>query len=128
MCYKALLLLEHLLKHGPGKIVGDVQSSASVLERLTLFEYKDANLKDHGALGPLRRAAPRCAFCALACRRRVAACGPPIIGRCRSRSAACPLLHPLPPPDLPACRRQCAAPRQGNLGPGQLPAAAARGA
>lgn len=25
MCYKALLLLEHLLKHGPGKIVGDVQ-------------------------------------------------------------------------------------------------------
>lgn len=25
MCYKALLLLEHLIKHGPGKIVGDVQ-------------------------------------------------------------------------------------------------------
>lgn len=120
MCYKALLLLEHLLKHGPGKIVGDVQvgrwvvlavcwcavglrlrcaaalggaaaaahitpsgcragrwselatglcspaalaaawslraplhpcslqSSASVLERLQYFEYKDANLRDHG--------------------------------------------------------------------------------
>ncbi|PRW45169.1 ENTH domain-containing [Chlorella sorokiniana] len=48
MCYKALLLLEHLIKHGPGKIVGDVQSSASVLERLQYFEYKDANLKDHG--------------------------------------------------------------------------------
>lgn len=25
-----------------------VQSSASVLERLQYFEYKDANLKDHG--------------------------------------------------------------------------------
>jgi epsin len=49
MCYKALLLLEHLLKHGPGKIVGDVQSSASVLDRLTHFEYKDANMRDHGA-------------------------------------------------------------------------------
>lgn len=49
MCYKALLLLEHLLKHGPGKVVGDVQSSASVLDRLTYFEYKDANMRDHGA-------------------------------------------------------------------------------
>jgi len=48
MCYKALLLLEHLIKHGPGKIVGDVQSSASVLDRLSNFQYKDANLKDHG--------------------------------------------------------------------------------
>lgn len=48
MCYKALLLLEHLLKHGPGKIVGDVQSSSSVLERLEHFQYKDANQKDHG--------------------------------------------------------------------------------
>ncbi|KAL4448258.1 hypothetical protein ABPG75_005477 [Micractinium tetrahymenae] len=48
MCYKALLLLEHLIKHGPGKIVGDVQSSAGVLDRLQHFQYKDANLKDHG--------------------------------------------------------------------------------
>ena len=29
MCYKALLLLEHLVKHGPAKIVSDVQASAS---------------------------------------------------------------------------------------------------
>lgn len=48
MCYKALLLLEHLIKHGPGKIIGDVQSSAGVLDRLQHFQYKDANLKDHG--------------------------------------------------------------------------------
>ncbi|PSC70401.1 Clathrin interactor EPSIN 3 isoform A [Micractinium conductrix] len=48
MCYKALLLLEHLLKHGPGKIVGDVQSSAGVLDRLCNFQYKDPNMKDHG--------------------------------------------------------------------------------
>lgn len=48
MCYKALLLLEHLLKHGPGKIVGDVQSSSGVLDRLTNFQYKDENMKDHG--------------------------------------------------------------------------------
>lgn len=48
MCYKALLLLEHLIKHGPSKIVSDVQSSASVLDRLQNFEYKDPNMKDHG--------------------------------------------------------------------------------
>lgn len=48
MCYKALLLLEHLIKHGPGKIIGDVQSSAAVLERLSNFQYKDDNLRDHG--------------------------------------------------------------------------------
>ena len=53
MCYKALLLLEHLVKHGPGKIVGDVQSSASVLERLSNFEYKDPNMKDHGGCAAL---------------------------------------------------------------------------
>ena len=54
MCYKALLLLEHLLKHGPAKIVGDVQSSASVLERLAEgFDYKDANQRDHGARAAL---------------------------------------------------------------------------
>ena len=29
MCYKSLLLLEHLVKHGPTKIVGDVQASIS---------------------------------------------------------------------------------------------------
>lgn len=52
MCYKALLLLEHLIKHGPGKIIGDVQSSAGVLDRLQHFQYKDANLRDHGG--------PRC--------------------------------------------------------------------
>jgi epsin len=48
-CYKALLLLEHLIKHGPPKIVQDVQSSMSVLERLQHFQYKDPNGRDHGA-------------------------------------------------------------------------------
>jgi epsin len=47
--YKALLLLEHLVKHGPPKAAADVAASRSVLERLQKFEYKDANGRDHGA-------------------------------------------------------------------------------
>lgn len=49
MCYKALLLLEHLLKHGPPKLADDVMASMSVLEKLQNFQYKDANGRDHGA-------------------------------------------------------------------------------
>lgn len=48
-CYKALLLLEHLLKHGPPKIISDIQSSMTVLDRLQRFQYKDENGRDHGA-------------------------------------------------------------------------------
>lgn len=48
MCYKALLLLEYLIKHGPTKVAQDVASSSSVLNRLQHFEYLDANGKDHG--------------------------------------------------------------------------------
>lgn len=48
MCYKALLLLEFLIKHGPMKLVHDVAGSTQVLERLTDFSYKDPNGKDHG--------------------------------------------------------------------------------
>lgn len=47
MCYKALLLLEFLVKQGPAKVADDVAASASVLDRLTRFQYKDANGKDH---------------------------------------------------------------------------------
>jgi epsin len=47
--YKALLLLEHLVKHGPAKAAADVAASRSVLERLQKFEHKDANGRDHGA-------------------------------------------------------------------------------
>lgn len=54
-CYKALLLLEHLLKHGPAKIVPDVQSSASVIERLTFFEYKVSGGRRRHALEPQQR-------------------------------------------------------------------------
>ncbi|GAB4817376.1 hypothetical protein N2152v2_004422 [Parachlorella kessleri] len=48
MCYKALLLLEYLVKHGPMKVVHDISGSAAVLDRLTNFDYKDPNGKDHG--------------------------------------------------------------------------------
>mmetsp|Transcript_6694 Transcript_6694/g.13298 ORF Transcript_6694/g.13298 Transcript_6694/m.13298 type:complete len:445 (-) Transcript_6694:87-1421(-) len=48
MCYKALLLLEYLIKHGPKKVALDVANSSSVLNSLKHFEYKDANGKDHG--------------------------------------------------------------------------------
>jgi epsin len=48
MCYKALLLLEYLIKHGPTKVAQDVASSSSVLNKLQSFEYLDANGKDHG--------------------------------------------------------------------------------
>jgi hypothetical protein len=48
MCYKALLLLEYLIKHGPTKVAQDVASSSSVLNKLQHFEYKDENGKDHG--------------------------------------------------------------------------------
>lgn len=48
MAYKALLLLEYLIKHGPEKVWRDVQQSGSVLLRLTRFEYVDANQRDHG--------------------------------------------------------------------------------
>lgn len=50
MCYKALLLLEFLVKQGPAKVADDVAASASVLDRLTRFQYKDANGKDHVSL------------------------------------------------------------------------------
>ena len=48
MAYKALLLLEYLIKHGPEKVWRDVQQSGSVLQRLTRFEYVDENQRDHG--------------------------------------------------------------------------------
>ena len=48
MCYKALLLLEYLIKHGPTKVAQDVANSSSVLNKLQHFEYKDENGKDHG--------------------------------------------------------------------------------
>jgi len=48
MAYKALLLLEYLIKHGPEKVWRDVQQSGSVLQRLQRFEYVDDNQRDHG--------------------------------------------------------------------------------
>jgi len=48
MAYKALLLLEYLIKHGPEKVWRDVQQSGSVLQRLGRFEYVDGNQRDHG--------------------------------------------------------------------------------
>ena len=48
MVYKALLLLEYLIKHGPEKVWRDVQQSGSVLQRLQRFEYVDENQRDHG--------------------------------------------------------------------------------
>lgn len=48
MCYKALLLLEFLIKHGPMRVAQDAQSGMGVLDRLTHFQYKDPNGRDHG--------------------------------------------------------------------------------
>lgn len=49
LCYKALLLLEFLVKHGPLRVVDELNQSVSSLERLRdNFEYKDPQGKDHG--------------------------------------------------------------------------------
>lgn len=48
MCYKALLLIEFLLKRGPVRLAEDFRRDSSVLEKLKEFEYKDANGKDQG--------------------------------------------------------------------------------
>lgn len=98
MCYKALLLLEHLIKHGPGKIVGDVQSSAGVLDRLQHFQYKDANLKDHGAPPP-QLSMPRAASVFRAPQQALAG------GCCRPPSAAATLMQRR----LGACQGPCIA-------------------
>lgn len=46
--YKALLLLDFLLKHGPPAIVAEVAANGPLLDRLARFEYKDAHGRDHG--------------------------------------------------------------------------------
>jgi len=46
--YKSLLLLEYMLKHGPQKVVQELSSNVVVIEKLTNFQYKDKNLRDHG--------------------------------------------------------------------------------
>ncbi|GIL55347.1 hypothetical protein Vafri_10899 [Volvox africanus] len=49
LCYKALLLMEYLVKHGPWRTVEELARSVSSLERLRDdFEYKDAQGRDHG--------------------------------------------------------------------------------
>jgi epsin len=46
--YKALLLLDFLLKHGPRAIVAEIAANGPLLDRLASFEYKDANGRDWG--------------------------------------------------------------------------------
>ncbi|GIL88365.1 hypothetical protein Vretimale_15048 [Volvox reticuliferus] len=49
LCYKGLLLLEYMVKHGPWRIVDELARSVTSLERLRDdFEYKDAQGRDHG--------------------------------------------------------------------------------
>ncbi|KXZ52415.1 hypothetical protein GPECTOR_9g459 [Gonium pectorale] len=49
LCYKALLLLEYLVKHGPWRVVDELNRSVSSLERLRDdFEYKDPQGRDQG--------------------------------------------------------------------------------
>lgn len=48
MCYKALLLLEYMIKHGPIRVARDVESSGAVMDRLQNFQFKDPNGRDHG--------------------------------------------------------------------------------
>ncbi|GMH33384.1 hypothetical protein BSKO_01218 [Bryopsis sp. KO-2023] len=46
--YKALLVMEYLVKHGPMKVVHELQGNLSFLEELQSFKYKDKAGKDHG--------------------------------------------------------------------------------
>lgn len=46
--YKALLLLEHLIKHGPIRVARDIQANVDFLNRLQCFEYKDKTGRDFG--------------------------------------------------------------------------------
>ncbi|GLI71657.1 hypothetical protein VaNZ11_016938 [Volvox africanus] len=49
LCYKGLLLMEYMVKHGPWRVVEELARSVSSLERLRDdFEYKDAQGRDHG--------------------------------------------------------------------------------
>eukprot|EP00210_Caulerpa_lentillifera_P007108 g6801.t1 len=46
--YKALLLLEHLIKHGPIRVAKDTQANADLLRSLQSFEFKDKTGRDQG--------------------------------------------------------------------------------
>ncbi|KAK9821680.1 hypothetical protein WJX74_007569 [Apatococcus lobatus] len=46
--YKSLLLLEFMAKHGPQKVVEELVSNVTVIEKLQSFQYKDKNGKDWG--------------------------------------------------------------------------------
>ncbi|KAK9816519.1 hypothetical protein WJX72_001430 [[Myrmecia] bisecta] len=46
--YKSLLLLEYMAKHGPQKVVEELVSNITVIEKLQNFQYKDKNSKDWG--------------------------------------------------------------------------------
>lgn len=46
--YKALLLLEHLIKHGPIRVARDTQANGDLLRSLQSFEYKDKTGRDQG--------------------------------------------------------------------------------
>jgi epsin len=49
LCYKALLLLDFLLKRGPTRVAKDLQRSVHILESLRdMFEYKDEKGRDQG--------------------------------------------------------------------------------
>eukprot|EP00963_Diacronema_lutheri_P005571 scaffold431_cov334-Pavlova_lutheri.AAC.86 len=46
--YKSMLLLEHLIKNGPPKLIDELRANLDVLQRLKFFEYVDKKGKDHG--------------------------------------------------------------------------------
>lgn len=46
--YKSLLLLEHLIKNGPPKLIDELRANLDVIQRLKFFEYVDKKGKDHG--------------------------------------------------------------------------------
>lgn len=49
---KALILIEHLIRHGAEKVIGDVQQHIHDITFLTEFRYLDGNL-DRGRGGVL---------------------------------------------------------------------------
>lgn len=46
--YKSMLLLEHLIKNGPPKLIDELRANLDVLQKLKFFEYVDKKGKDHG--------------------------------------------------------------------------------
>lgn len=53
--YKALQLLEYLVKHGSERVVDDARSHVSTIKMLRNFQYIDEKSKDQGINGTIHQ-------------------------------------------------------------------------